>query len=52
VFTGGTAAKLTRFELGNAVPATVIFDRDGSAVFRILGEASKRNRFAGGLAAF
>jgi thiol-disulfide isomerase/thioredoxin len=43
VFTGGTAATLAQFELGNVVPATVIFDRDGSPVFRILGEASKKD---------
>ena len=43
LFTGGTSKTLTQFELGNVVPATVIFDRDGLPVFRILGEASRKD---------
>jgi len=43
VFTGATPASLSQFDLAGIVPATVIIDRDGSAVFRILGEASKKN---------
>lgn len=43
VFTGATPATLTQFGLAGVVPATVVLDRDGSPVFRILGEASKKD---------
>ena len=43
VFTGATPATLDQFDLAGIVPATVVIDRDGSAVFRILGEASKKD---------
>lgn len=42
IFTGATPATLHDFQLGEIVPATIILDRDGSPVFRILGEASKK----------
>ena len=41
-FTGASTATLLEFEWAGVFPATVILDRDGSAVFRILGEASKK----------
>jgi thiol-disulfide isomerase/thioredoxin len=42
IFTGATPATLHDLQLGEIVPATIILDRDGSPVFRILGEASKK----------
>jgi thiol-disulfide isomerase/thioredoxin len=42
IFTGATPATLHDFQLGEIVPATIILDRDGSPIFRILGEASKK----------
>jgi len=32
-----------RIRLGEIVPATIIFDRDGSPIFRIMGEASRKD---------
>jgi thiol-disulfide isomerase/thioredoxin len=43
VFTGATADSLKQFKLGEIVPATLILDRDGSPLFRIEGEASKKD---------
>jgi thiol-disulfide isomerase/thioredoxin len=43
VFTGATADTLKQFNLGEIVPATLILDRDGTPVFRIEGEASKKD---------
>jgi thiol-disulfide isomerase/thioredoxin len=43
IFTGATPATLHDFQLGEIVPATIILDRDGSAIFRIMGEASKKD---------
>jgi hypothetical protein len=43
VFIGATAATLHDFQLGRILPATIFFDRDGSTVFRIMGEASERD---------
>jgi thiol-disulfide isomerase/thioredoxin len=43
VFTGATPATLHEFQLGEIVPATIILDRDGSPVFRIMGQASKKD---------
>jgi thiol-disulfide isomerase/thioredoxin len=43
VFTGATADTLKQFDLGEIVPATLILDRDGTPVFRIEGEASKKD---------
>src|SRR5688572_2471059 len=34
----GTTAEMVERKLGDAVPATVIFDRDGAPVFRLVGE--------------
>jgi hypothetical protein len=34
---------LKQFNLGEIVPATLILDRDGTPVFRIEGEASKKD---------
>lgn len=46
VFTGATPATLHNFQLGEVVPATIILDRDGSSVFRIMGQASKKDIFS------
>jgi len=35
---GWTTARMTTLLLGDAVPATAIFDRDGRLVFRLIGE--------------
>jgi thiol-disulfide isomerase/thioredoxin len=43
VFTGATPATLRDLQLGEIVPATLILDRDGLPVFRIMGEASKKD---------
>jgi thiol-disulfide isomerase/thioredoxin len=43
VFTGATPATLRDFQLGEVVPATIILDRNGSAIFRIMGQASKKD---------
>ena len=43
VFTGATPETLKQFSLGEIVPATLIFDRDGAPLFRIEGEASKKD---------
>jgi thiol-disulfide isomerase/thioredoxin len=43
VFTAATPATLHNFQLGEVVPATIILDRDGSPVFRIMGQASKKD---------
>lgn len=43
IWTGATAATLKQFDLGIIVPATIIVDRDGQIVGRILGEAEKRD---------
>jgi peroxiredoxin len=42
IFNGATPATLHDFQLGEIVPATIILDRDGSPVFRIMGEVSKK----------
>lgn len=41
VWTGATAGDLDRFRLGNGIPNTVFLDRNGSAVFRVMGEIHK-----------
>jgi thiol-disulfide isomerase/thioredoxin len=46
VFTGATPATLHEFQLGEIVPATLILDRQGIPVFRIMGQASKKEIFA------
>jgi thiol-disulfide isomerase/thioredoxin len=46
VFTGATPATLHDLQLGEIVPATILLDREGSPVFRILGEASKKDLFS------
>jgi len=43
VFTGVTSEVLKEFQLGEIIPATLILDRDGTPVFRIEGEASKKD---------
>jgi thiol-disulfide isomerase/thioredoxin len=43
VFTGATPETLKQFNLGEIVPATLILDRDGTSIFRIEGEASKKD---------
>jgi thiol-disulfide isomerase/thioredoxin len=43
VFTGVTPATLHDFQLGEIVPATIILDRNGPAIFRIMGQASKKD---------
>ena len=43
VFTGATPATLHDLQLGEIVPATVIIDRNGSPLFRIMGQASKKD---------
>jgi thiol-disulfide isomerase/thioredoxin len=43
VFTGATPETLKQFALGEIVPATLILDRDGTPLFRIEGEASKKD---------
>jgi thiol-disulfide isomerase/thioredoxin len=42
-FTGATPETLKQFHLGEIIPATLIFDRDGTSAFRIMGEASKKD---------
>src|SRR5260370_14807671 len=42
-FTGATPATLHDLQLGELVPATVILDRNGSPLFRIMGQASKKD---------
>jgi thiol-disulfide isomerase/thioredoxin len=46
VFTGASPATLHNFQLGEVVPATIILDRNGSAAFRIMGQASKKDIFS------
>jgi thiol-disulfide isomerase/thioredoxin len=43
IYTGATPATLKALNLGDSIPATLILDRDGSAAFRILGEASRND---------
>lgn len=43
VFTGATPEVLKQFDLGEIIPATLILDRDGTPVFRIEGQASKKD---------
>ena len=43
VFTGVTSEVLKEFQLGEIIPATLILDRGGTPVFRIEGEASKKD---------
>jgi thiol-disulfide isomerase/thioredoxin len=43
VFTGATPATLRNFQLGEVIPATIILDRNGSPIFRIMGQASKKD---------
>jgi thiol-disulfide isomerase/thioredoxin len=39
VWTGADIGSLDRLSLGNALPATIVLDRDGTPVGRVLGEA-------------
>lgn len=39
IWTGGDIGTLDRLGLGNEVPATIVLDKDGTAIGRILGEA-------------
>ena len=43
IWTGAEASTLKQFDLGVMVPATIILDRDGNPIGRILGEAEKRD---------
>lgn len=43
IFIGATPETLKQFNLGELIPATLILDRDGTPVFRIEGEASKKD---------
>jgi len=43
IFIGVTTETLKQFHLGEMIPATLILDRDGTPVFRIEGEASKKH---------
>jgi thiol-disulfide isomerase/thioredoxin len=43
VLTGATPDNLKELNLAEIIPATLIFDRDGTPVFRIEGEASKKD---------
>jgi len=43
IWKGARAEALKQFNLGIAVPATVILDRDGTVIGRVLGEAEKRD---------
>jgi len=43
VWVGATTADMKRLELGEALPATTIFDRDGTIVARIIGPIQKQD---------
>ena len=43
VWTGATPETLKQFQMGEIVPATLILDRAGQPVSRIMGEASRRD---------
>jgi thiol-disulfide isomerase/thioredoxin len=43
VWTGASADTLDRFGLGNIVPGTVILDKQGDAITRIMGEAREND---------
>jgi thiol-disulfide isomerase/thioredoxin len=43
VWVGATPDTLRTLGLGGIIPATIIFDRDGSAISRIVGEASRKD---------
>jgi thiol-disulfide isomerase/thioredoxin len=42
VWTGATTDHLDQLELGGIVPATILFDRDGTTITKIMGEARKK----------
>ena len=41
LFFGATTADMIGFRLGDAVPVTVVFDREGAPRFRLVGEISE-----------
>jgi thiol-disulfide isomerase/thioredoxin len=43
VWTGATPDTLKQLDLGKIVPATIILDRDGTSVGRIMGEAQRKD---------
>jgi thiol-disulfide isomerase/thioredoxin len=43
VWLGASTGSLKQLNLGEVIPATVILDRDGKIIMRILGEASRRD---------
>jgi thiol-disulfide isomerase/thioredoxin len=43
IWLGASTESLKQLNLGGVIPATVILDRDGQVVMRILGEASRRD---------
>jgi thiol-disulfide isomerase/thioredoxin len=45
VWIGADTGTLTRFGMGNALPATVFLDKDGNVVGRVLGELKKSDLF-------
>lgn len=43
IWIGASPATLKQFQLGEMVPATIIFDQNGEPVARIMGEASRKD---------
>ena len=43
VWLGATSDTLKEFDLGEVIPATIIFDRDGTAMGRIFGQARQKD---------
>jgi thiol-disulfide isomerase/thioredoxin len=43
IWLGASTESLKQLNLGEVIPATVIFDRNGEIVMRILGEASRKD---------
>lgn len=43
IWLGASTESLKQLNLGEVIPATVIIDRDGEIVMRILGEASRKD---------
>jgi thiol-disulfide isomerase/thioredoxin len=43
VWLGASTQSLKQLNLGEVIPATVIFDRNGEIVMRVLGEASRKD---------
>jgi thiol-disulfide isomerase/thioredoxin len=43
IWLGASTESLKQLNLGEIIPATIILDRDGQIIMRILGEASRRD---------